>query len=192
MGARMSAPGPDLTGLLRDWQSGDEAALAALVPMISETLSRLAHRYISRERAGHTLQTTALVNEAYARLIEDSPAEWRDRTHFFAASARIMRNILVDHARQNASAKRGGGREKLSLDAVADLAPERAAELVALDDALSALGKSHPRAARVVELRHFGGLNNDEAAMILDVSATTVERDWRFARAWLYRELDEA
>lgn len=180
---------PFVTGLLRRWQEGDEAALNQLLPLVQETLHRLAHRHVNRERPGHTLQTTALVNEAFIRLVGQQDVDWESRAHFFAVSAQVMRHILVDYARQRASGKRGGGLRRVTLDADLDVSGERSAELVALHDALVALEKINPRGSRVVELRYFGGMNNREAAAILQVSETTVERDWRLARAWLYREL---
>jgi RNA polymerase sigma-70 factor (ECF subfamily) len=188
----MSTSEHAVTHLLREWSDGDAAALKKLVPLVHEELRRLAHRYIRRERSGHTLQTTALVNEAYLRLVDQQHADWQSRTHFFAVSAQAMRHILVDYARQKHSSKRGGEARKVMLDEAAVASRERAAELIALDDALRALAKIHPRRCRVVELRYFGGLNNREAADVLGVSEVTVERDWRFARAWLYRELERS
>ena len=179
----------EVTKLLRRWREGDKQALDVLTPLVYDELHRLAHQYLSRERPGHTLQTTALVNEAYLRLVEQKDVAWQSRAHFFAVSAQIMRHILVDHARQRASAKRGGEFQKVELDGEAIVSHERAAELVALSDAMEALEKIHPRRSKVVELRYFGGLNNKEASEILKVSETTIERDWRFAKAWLYREL---
>ena len=184
----MSATEHEVTGLLRQWQSGDTAALDKLTPLIAEALHRLAHRYMVRERPGHVLQTTALVNEAFVRLVGHEDVDWADRTHFFAVAAQVMRHALVDYARQHQAARRGGDAVRVTLDA--DVFPDdRAAEVVALDDSLDALKKLHPRASRVVEMRYFGGFNNKEAAEFLNISEATVERDWRFARAWLYREL---
>jgi RNA polymerase sigma factor (TIGR02999 family) len=180
---------PPVTGLLQQWRDGDEAALERLLPLVHDTLHRLAHRYVNRERKDHTLQTTALVNEAFLRLVGQQDADFRDRSHFFAVSAQVMRHILVDYARQRASGKRGGEFRHVTLDGEVPGADERSAELVALDDALAELEKVNPRGSRVVELRYFGGMNNREAAVVLQVSETTVERDWRLARAWLYREL---
>lgn len=185
----MAASQHEVTELLRQWRSGDKEALDKLTPLVYDQLHRLAHRYISRERPGHTLQTTALVNEAYLRLVEQKDVDWESRAHFFAVSAQVMRHILVDYARQHASAKRGGEFQRLGIDEQAIVSRERAAELVALDEAMRALHEIHPRRSKVVELRYFGGLNNKEAAEALKVSETTIERDWRFARAWLYREL---
>jgi RNA polymerase sigma factor (TIGR02999 family) len=179
----------EVTELLRQWRGGDKEALDKVTPLVYDELHRLAHRYISRERPGHTLQTTALVNEAYLRLVEPKDVEWESRAHFFAVSAQVMRHILVDYARQHASAKRGGSFQKVQLDGDLTVSRERAAELVALDEAMQALHEIHPRRSKVVELRYFGGLNNREASEVLKVSEATIERDWRFARAWLYREL---
>ena len=180
---------PFVTGLLRKWQDGDELALDQLLPLVQETLHRLAHRQVNRERAGHTLQTTALVNEAFIRLVGQQGVDWQSRAHFFAVSAHVMRHVLVDYARQRASGKRGGEFRHVTLDGELAVSDERSAELVALDDALDALEKINPRGSRVVVMRYFGGMNNKEAAEVLQVSETTVERDWRLAKAWLYREL---
>ena len=185
----MPASQHEVTELLRQWRGGDEEALDKLTPLIYDELHRLAHQYISRERPGHTLQTTALVNEAYLRLVEQKDVEWQSRAHFFAVSAQVMRHILVDYARQQAAVKRGGEFQKVELDGDAIVSRERAAELVALDEAMQALNEIYPRRSKVVELRYFGGLNNKEASEVLKVSQTTIERDWRFAKAWLYREL---
>lgn len=181
----------EVTALLRQWRSGDQEALSKLTPLVYDELHRLAHQYISRERPGHTLQTTALVNEAYLRLVGQKDVNWEGRSHFFAVSAQVMRHILVDYARQHTSAKRGGGIQKVELDGEATVTPERATELVALDEAMQALHKLHPRRTRVVELRYFGGMNNQEVSEVLGVSETTIERDWRFAKAWLYREMQK-
>ena len=180
---------PPVTGLLRKWQDGDEAALEALLPLVHDTLHRLAHRYVNRERAGHTLQTTALVNEAFLRLVGQQGVQFADRAHFFAISAQVMRRILVDYARQRSAGKRGGEFRIETLDGDVAVSDERSTELVALDDALAELEKVNPRGCKVVELRYFGGMNNKETAEVLRISETTVERDWRLARAWLFREL---
>lgn len=185
----MTASPPLVTGLLRKWQDGDESALDELLPLVHDTLHRLAHRYVNRERRGHTLQTTALVNEAFLRLIGQQDSDWESRAHFFAVSAQVMRHILVDYARQRGAGKRGGDYRQVTLDGEAAVSDERSAELIALDDALDALEKVNPRGSKVVELRYFGGMNNKEAAEVLRISETTVERDWRLAKAWLYREL---
>lgn len=182
----MPAPS-ELTHLLLDWGKGDKDALDKLMPLVYDELRSLARRYLSRESAGHTLQTTALVNEAYLRLIDQSRVQWQNRAHFFAICAQMMRRILVDHARKQHYAKRGGGAVRLSLDDVAMLSKEKAAELVALDEALEKLAEMDSRRSRVVELRFFGGLNNEEIASVLGISANTVMRDWNLAKAWLYK-----
>lgn len=181
----LSADG--LTGLLFEWQQGDEAALDKLTPLVYDELRRMAHRYMQRERDGHTLQTTALVNEAYLRLAGQQKIEWQSRAHFFAVTAQVMRHILIDHARRRRYAKRGGDAPHVALDEAAGMSEQRAAELIALDDALDELAKLDPRKSRVVELRYFGGLSMEEAAEVLEVSLMTVRRDWRVAKAWLYK-----
>jgi RNA polymerase sigma-70 factor (ECF subfamily) len=179
----------DVTELLQRWKSGDEEALDRLTPLVYDQLHRLAHQYLRRERRGHTLQTSALVNEAYLRLVDHRSVDWQSRAHFFAVSATVMRRILVDYARQRTSEKRGGAFQQITLDDNLTVTRKRAAELVALDEAIETLNTLHPRRSKVVELRYFGGLNNKEASAVLNVSETTIERDWRFAKAWLYREL---
>ncbi len=184
----MTSPSPhEVTKLLIDWSNGDESALNRLTPLVYDELRGLAHYYMRREREGHTLQTTALVNEAYLRLVDQKTARWQNRSHFFAVAARVMRHILVDHARQNSRAKRGGRTQVASLDEAATMSPERAGELLALDEALNELAKTDRRKSDVVELRYFGGLSIDETAEILKVTPTTVSRDWRWAKAWLYK-----
>ena len=178
-----------VTGLLVAWGAGDESAFEQLVPLVHAELRRLAHREMGRERAGHTLQTTALVNEAYLRLIDVTKVQWQDRAHFFAMSARLMRRILVDHARSRKSQKRGGATRKVSLEEALIVSPERGSELVALDDALKALAAVDARKCQVVELRYFGGLSVQETAEALQVSPDTIMRDWRLAKVWLLREL---
>ena len=178
-----------ITQLLVAWSDGDEAALEELTPLVYEELHRLAHRYMGGERAGHTLQTTALVNEAYVRLIDWKNVRWQNRAHFFGVSAQLMRRILVDFARARAYLKRGAGVRAVSLNQAIDVANEKGVDLVALDEALLALAKLDPRQSRVVELRFFGGLTNEEAAEVLKVSVGSVRRDWRLARAWLHQEL---
>lgn len=181
-------PAPrDITRLLVAWNNGDEAALEELTPLVYEELHRLAHRYMGRERSGHTLQTSALVNEAYLRLVDWKNVQWQNRAHFFAVSAKLMRRILVDFARSNAYAKRGGGAAQLDLDEVAVVSPDRDTDIVALDEALTALAALSPRQSQVVELRFFGGLSLEETAEVLKVSVGTVRRDWSLARAWLHR-----
>ena len=188
----MTEPPPtpkEMTRLLLAWSGGDRSALDQLLPLVEEELHRLAHRYMSRERPDHTLQTTALVNEAYVRLIDQRRVRWQNRAHFFAIAAQTMRRILIDHARRRAFDKRGGGARELQLDEAAVLTDERAAELVALDDALQALAEVDERKSRVVEMRFFGGLSVEETAEALGVSPDTVTREWRRARAFLHREI---
>jgi len=182
-------PAKEVTGLLLDWSNGDREAYDKLVPLVYEELHRLAHRYMRRERPGHTLQTTALVDEAYLRLVEQKAVRWQNRAHFFAISAELMRRILVDHARAHARAKRGGGERALPLHEVALVSKERSTDLVALDEALKRLAEIDARKARVVELRFFGGLSVEETAQVLGVHANTVVTDWGMARAWLYTAL---
>ena len=179
----------EITQLLLAWGDGDESALAALTPLVYKELRRRAHHYMSGERAGHTLQTTALVNEAYLRLVGSRNVRWQNRAHFFAVSAELMRRILVDFARSRGYQKRGGGARHVELDEAAVVAGDRGAEMVALDEALRALAELDPRQARVVELRYFGGLSDAEIAEVLKVSVGTVRRDWTLARAWLNLEL---
>jgi len=187
---RMANPSPkQVTQLLVDWSNGNKAALDQLMPLVYQELRRLASHYLRRERSDHTLQSMALVNEAYLRLVDYSNLRWQDRAQFFALSAQLMRRILIDHARSHRYAKRGGGARKVSLDEAAILSEERAADLVALDDALTSLAELDPRKSQVVELRFFGGLTEEETARVLEVSATTVKREWKFARAWLYDRL---
>jgi len=179
---------PDVTLLLRAWADGDAAAFEQLVPLVHRELHKLARVFMAAEGAGHSLQPTALLNEAYLRLIGGVQVEWRDRAHFFATSARLMRRILVDVARSKRYLKRGGGTAMVSLDDV-DVAVARAPDLVALDLALQALAEIDSRKSRVVEMRFFGGLSVQETALALDVSPETVNRDWQFAKSWLRREL---
>jgi RNA polymerase sigma factor (TIGR02999 family) len=175
--------------LLAEWSEGNQAALDQLYPLVYNELRRLAHGYLRRERKGHTLQTTALINEAYLRLVDQKHVHWANRSHFFGISAQIMRRILIDHARRYGYAKRGGGAERISLDEAAVVTKERARELLMLDEALKSLAKIDPRRSHVVELRYFGGLNNEEIAGVLKISENTVTRDWNMARAWLYQEM---
>lgn len=179
----------EITQLLVAWGDGDESALAELTPLVHDELHRLAHRYMRAERAGHILQTTALVNEAYLRLIDWKNVRWQNRAHFFAVSAQLMRRILVDFARSRGYLKRGAGATVIALDETAAISNEKTADLVALDEALTSLADLDPRQAKIVELRFFGGLTNDEVAEVLRVSEGTVRRDWSLARAWLHREL---
>jgi RNA polymerase sigma factor (TIGR02999 family) len=179
------------TALLQAWGRGDQRALDELAPLVQDQLRRLARRHMSREAAGHTLQTTALVNEVFVRLIDGKDVEWRDRAHFFAIAARMMRRILVDAARSRRYQKRGGGAPVVSLDEALTVSPERSRDIVALDEALDALAKVDARKSQVVELRYFGGLTVEETAAALDVSPDTVMRDWRLARGWLLRALTD-
>jgi RNA polymerase sigma-70 factor (ECF subfamily) len=179
----------DVTKLLIQWSKGDSDALDALVPLVYDELRRLAQLYLSREKPGHTLSSTALVHEAYLRLVQQKDVTWQNRAHFFGVAARMMRRILVDHARRRGYAKRGGGALTLSLDETIAPAPEREISLVALDEALDSLAKLDERQSRMVELRFFGGLTIEETSEVLGVSAPTVKREWASARAWLYREI---
>ncbi len=178
----------DISQLLRAWSNGDELALSELTPIVYAELRRLAHGYMRRERAGHSLQTTALVNEAYMRLVDCTRMQWQDRAHFFAVSSQLMRRILVDQARRQ-NLKRGGGVPHVSLDEAVVVGRQHGLDLVALDDALNALARMDARKGRVVEMRFFGGLSVDETAAVLKVSPVTVRRDWNSAKIWLYREL---
>jgi RNA polymerase sigma-70 factor (ECF subfamily) len=179
----------EITQLLAEWSDGNQSALDELYPLVYDELHRLARRYMSRERQGHTLQTTALINEAYVRLVDQRNVHWANRSHFFAISAQIMRRILIDHARRHAYAKRGGGAQQVSLEEAATITPAQSLELIRLDEALKSLSERDPRRGQVVELRYFGGLNNEEIAGVLNVSENTVTRDWNMARAWLYQQL---
>jgi len=182
-------PSHDVTHLLQAWSEGDQGALDQLMPLVYNELHRLAERYMAGERPGHTLQTTALVNEAYLRLVDVKQVSWQNRAHFFAVSAQFMRRILVEFARSRHALKRGAEAPPVSLDEAGEVSLERAADLVALDDALKALAAMDPRRSRVVELRYFGGLSVEETAEVLKVSANTVMHDWKLAKAWLLREL---
>ncbi len=179
----------EITQLLAEWREGNQAALDELYPLVYDELHRLARRYMSRERKGHTLQTTALINEAYVRLVDQRNVQWANRSHFFAISAQIMRRILIDHARRYAYAKRGGGARQVSLDETATVIHDDLAEFLRLDEALKSLAELDPRRSQVVELKYFGGLNNDEIAGVLKISKNTVIRDWNMARAWLHSQL---
>ncbi len=180
-----------VTQLLLRWSEGDKAALGKLMPLVYRELRRLAGHYMRRERPGHTLQASALVNEAYLRLVDYRRMQWQNRAHFFAVAAQAMRRVLVEHARSRQYAKRGGTAQRISLDDVAVLTDQQAAELVALDDALTSLEALDARKARIVELRYIGGLSIEESAETLGVSTATVERDWRSAKAWLYRAISQ-
>jgi RNA polymerase sigma factor (TIGR02999 family) len=182
----------EVTQLLLAWSHGDRAALDRLIPLVATELHRLAHHYMRRERAGHTLQTTALVNEAYVRLVDASRVEWRDRAHFFAVSANLMRRILVDFARKRQVQKRGADALVMHLDADDLPGPQPAPDIVALDAALEELARVDPRAANIVELRFFGGLTVDETAEVVGVSPRTIKREWSAAKAWLLGEMTSA
>jgi RNA polymerase sigma factor (TIGR02999 family) len=191
----MSAPSAEITTLLKAWRRGDQAALDRLTPLVYEHLRRLARQYVRKERPDGRMNATALVHEAYVRLVDARSVDWQDRAHFFAVSAKIMRRILVDAARARSSAKRGGGMKQadqstmMNLDALPAAGTDRAGEICRLDDALNSLAQLDPRRAQVVELRFFGGLSVEETAEALAVSPQTVMRDWKLARAWLGREL---
>jgi RNA polymerase sigma-70 factor, ECF subfamily len=187
--AKMSSSSQDITQLLQAWRQGQEAALEELLPLVHQELRRLARRHMLGERLGHTLQATALVNEAYLRLVNSQKVNWKNRAHFFAVSAQLMRRILVDAARSRGYQKRGGGAVKVTFEEELMGAAEKDHDLLALDDALKVLAEVDPRKSRVVELRSFGGLDVKETAEVLDVSPETVMRDWRLAKAWLKREM---
>ena len=181
----------NLTGLLLEWREGDKAALDRLMPLVYDELRRIAHRYVQHERDGHTLQTSALVNEAYLRFAGQRKIDWQNRAHFFAVTAQVMRHILIDHARAHARDKRGGGAIQVSLDETAVLAEEQTEHLIALDEALRSLEVVDPQKSKIVELRYFGGLSIEETADVLNISPRTVRREWQRAKAWLYRLIAE-
>lgn len=188
----MVTPFPqDVTRLLLAWNQGDAAALEQLLPLVDAELRRLAHAYMRRENPDHTLQTSALINEAYLRLVDQQQVRWQNRAHFFGITAQLMRRILLDHARGHARAKRGGNVRLVPLDEAATVSEQKAVELIALDDALLALEQFDPRKSRLVELRFFGGLSNEEVAEVLQMSLRTVEREWQKAKAWLHQALTE-
>jgi RNA polymerase sigma-70 factor (ECF subfamily) len=181
----------ETTLLLRAWAAGDQGALDQLTPRVYDELRRIAGRFMQDERPGRTIQTTALVHEAYLKLVDVSKVDWQHRAHFFAIAAQIMRRILLDRARRRVAAKRGGAAKKVNLDEAPDVGSGRAREIIALDDALNALAKIDPRKARVVELRFFAGLSVEETAEVVQISSVTVMRDWKLARAWLLAELSD-
>jgi RNA polymerase sigma factor (TIGR02999 family) len=187
-----SAPQKNVTQLLADWSRGNDAALNELTPLVYDELRQLAHHFMGRQRPDHTLQATALVNEAYLRLADQTNPSWQNRAHFFAVAARAMRQILVNYAQSQRSQKRGGGALKVELDEAAIVSPEKSKEIVDLHEALDRLAALDSRKAQVVELKYFGGLNYDEMAEVLKISPVTVRRDWEFAKAWLYTELHNA
>lgn len=180
---------PQITQLLLAWRQGERSALDELIPLVQNELRRLARNYMRRQKVGHTLQTTALVNEAFVRLVDSDRVNWQDRNHFFAICAQLMRRILVDFARKKASLKRGGERVQVTLGDNVDISDEKEAEVVALDEALVRLAQLNQRQSRIVELRYFGGLTEEQIAEALEISSRTVRRDWNLARAWLFREL---
>jgi len=182
----------EVTQLLANWSQGDPTALEKLIPLVYEELRHLAHRYMEGQRPNHTLQTTALVNEAYLRLADQSKPNFTNRSHFFAVAAKAMRQILVDYAKAQQREKRGAGASKVELDEAALISPEQTSAILDVDEALEKLAVLDSRKARVVELRYFGGLNQDEIAEVLKISTVTIRRDWVFARAWLYTELHSA
>lgn len=182
----------DITQLLLEWRNGSERALEDLMPLVYSELRRMARNYMRRQSPGHTLQTTALVNEAYMRLVDSNRVNWQDRNHFFAVSAQLMRRILVDFARKKNSQKRGGDQIMVTLDERVDKAAENGLDLVGLDEALTRLSEFSPRQSRIVELRYFAGLTEEQIADTLEISSRTVRRDWNLARAWLFRELQPA
>src|SRR5262249_13221127 len=182
----MESSSNEITRQLIAWSKGDKAALERLIPAVYQELRRMADYYLRGEQSGHSLQPTALVHEAYLRLIDQSQVEWHNRAHFFGVAAQMMRRILIDHAKTKHRAKRGGGARKISLEETVNYTREKAAELVALDEALRELGEIDERKSRIVELRYFGGLTVDETAEVLGISDKTVMRDWNLAKAWLY------
>jgi RNA polymerase sigma factor (TIGR02999 family) len=186
----MSGSSSEITQLLVDWNNGDQSALEKLLPLVEKELHRLAHSYMRRESPDHTLQTTALVNEAYLKLVDQKHTRWQNRAHFYGIAAQIMRRILLNWARDQRRKKRGGGAIQVSLSDVALISRERSDEIIALDEALEKLGHVDPRKAKVVELRHYGGLSNKEIAEVLSISEITVVRDINFATAWLAREIE--
>ncbi len=189
----MQTPPPnEITPLLLRWSQGDEVALNLLMPIVYQELHRLAQSYLRRERADHTLQPTALINEAYLRLIKQDAPEWQSRSHFFGVAARLMRQILVEHARAHAAAKRGSAQTELSLDEAWIYSDEKAAELIALDDALNAMMAFDERKVRIIELRYFGGMSLEETATALNLSIATINNETRVARAWLHREMSRS
>jgi RNA polymerase sigma factor (TIGR02999 family) len=182
-------PPHEVTRLLIAWRNGDQHAFEELLPLVYDELRRLAGRYLRHERPGHTLQSTALVHEAYLRLVDQKSVQWQNRAHFFGVAAQMIRRILVDHARSHQTAKRGGGAAKLSLDEALATPEQRDLDLVSLDDALTGLTRIDEQQARIVELRFFGGLSIEETAEVLTISPATVKRDWVIAKSWLYREM---
>jgi RNA polymerase sigma factor (TIGR02999 family) len=185
----MASSSHEVTQLLQAWSNGDERALARLALLVDAELHRLANSFLRRERPGHSLQATALINEAYLRLIGDTAVEWQNRAHFYGVAAQLMRRILVDHARRRLKQKRGGGALQVSLAETLVIAQKPSADILALDDALSSLSEFDPRKSKIVELKFFGGLSEEAIAEVMKLSLRTVQREWSLARAWLYQEL---
>lgn len=179
-----------ITALLVDWSNGDQVALEQLMPLVYDELRRMAHRYMRRQHSGHTFQTTELIHEAYLKLAKHDEPDWRNRAHFFGVASKAMRHILVDYARSKQTQKRGGWQERVTLSEAPPIPGNQAKEIIALDEALEALAALDERKSRIVELKYFGGITNDEIAEVLKISIETVKRDWRFARTWLLRELN--
>ncbi len=189
----MSQAAPqDITRLLLDWGNGDKEALDKLMPFVYDELRRLAGNYMRNQKPGHTLQTTALVNEAYLRLIDSSQVRWQNRTHFFAISAQLMRRVLVDFARTKNAEKRGGNEQKVTFDETLPVFSQKESDLIALDEVLKELAKMNERQSRIVEMRYFGGMSEEEISEALDISTRTVRRDWSVARAWLFSKLNKS
>jgi RNA polymerase sigma factor (TIGR02999 family) len=186
-----TASSTEVSRLLLAWGNGDQEALGKLMPVVYQELRRLAGRYMRNERPGHTLQTTGLVNEVYLKLVDQKNMQWQNRAQFFGVAAQLMRRILVDHARKHARLKRGGGAQKLSLDETAIVSNDRAAQFIALDDALTSLAELDPTKSRIVEMKFFGGLNFEEVAEVEKVSPRTIRREWRKAKAWLHQEMQK-
>jgi RNA polymerase sigma factor (TIGR02999 family) len=182
---------PEITLMLKAWSNGDQTAREKLISVVYDELRKIASQYLRRERQHHTLQATALANEAYLKLVDLSEVNWQDRAHFFAVAAQVMRHILVDYARQQGAEKRGGGLQKLTLDEAVSLAGERDLDLLALDEALAQLASFDPQQSQVVELRFFGGLSIEETAAVMGLSTATIKREWTLAKAWLYQKLSE-
>jgi RNA polymerase sigma factor (TIGR02999 family) len=191
MGGAYMASSPEVTQLLLDWSNGDREALDRLMPVVYDELHRLAARYLARERTDHTLQPTALVHEAYLQLVDQSRVDWQNRAHFFGAAARLMRRILVDHARARNAAKRGGGEYNVPIEQVAELSEKADLDLIALDEALTELAALDEQQSRIVELRYFGGLSIDETAEVLKISPATVKRHWVTAKGWLFQQMQK-
>lgn len=185
----LTATKPEMTELLVAWSNGNDDALSALAPLVQQELHKLARRYLSHERAGHSLQPSDLVNEAYLRLIDSKTVEWQSRAHFFGIAAQVMRRILVDHARRRNELKHGGGAMQVSLTAAEQMAQEQNTDVLALDEALQQLATFDPRKSQIVELRFFGGLSETETAEVMKISLRTIQREWNLARAWLYQQL---